>query len=103
MADTSNTHKIVDKTITSANETEQKFTAPFNVVTWRVRNNEAATILRIKADDADSDANSVQVPAASYSEWVPPIAGVMNGHDLSGIRFRSTLAGHAFTVEYIKA
>jgi hypothetical protein len=102
MADTSNTQKIVDKTITLANESEQKFTAPFMVATYRIRNNEAATILRIKCDDADNDANSIQIPAATLTDWVPPVEGAKNGHDLAGLRFRSTLAGHSFTVEYIK-
>lgn len=102
MADTSNVHKFIDKTISVANTAEQKFTSRLQCQFWAVQNQSAADSLFIKTNTDNDTLNAIEVLPGAY-KVIGPILNSPNGYDLSDYRFVSPLtAAHRFTIEYVK-
>lgn len=102
MANTSNIHVFIDKTISVANTAEQKFSSALKCSFWAVFNHSAADILYVKTNTDDDLLNAIPVGPGEY-KIISPFPHAANGYDLSEYRFVSPLtAAHRFTVEYLK-
>lgn len=102
MADTSNVHKFVDKTIAVATTAEQKFSTSLKVAFWAVYNHSASDTLYIKTNTDNDTLNAIPVEPGAY-KIVGHFVNAVNGYDLSDYRFVSALTGaHRFTIEYFK-
>jgi hypothetical protein len=103
VANTSTVHFIIDRTLGAANTLGAVFAEKGACVTFRVRNNDAAAVLYMKTSDANDNTSAVPIPANTWTEWMPVIPSGIQPYDLTHLRFRSSAANAAFTVEYIKA
>lgn len=102
MAETSNVHKFIDKTISVATTAEQKFTERFPVAFWAVYNHSAADTLYVKTNTDNDTLNAIPVEPGQY-KIIGPLMTAANGYDLSDYRFVSAkTAAHRFTIEYVK-
>lgn len=103
MAETSNIHKFIDKTISVANTAEQKFTDRLACAMWAVYNHSGADTLYVKTNDDNDALNAIPVEPGQY-KIIGPLITAANTYDLSNYRFVSALTGaHRFTIEYVKA
>lgn len=103
MAETSNVHKFVDKTIAVAITAEQAFTSALKCAFWAVFNHSGVDTLYVKTNDDNDTNNAVPVAPGEY-KIIGPIMTAANGYDLSDYRFVSAkTAAHRYTVEYVKA
>ena len=102
MANTSASHIITDFTITAGTTAEQKFATRTPCAWFVIRNNEAGTVLSYKTSDANSFADAIDIAAGASKEF-PVLMNSANGYNLAEYRFLSTLVGHSFTIEYVKA
>lgn len=100
MADTSNVHKFIDKTIAVANTAEQKFATRTPCAWWAVFNHSAVDTLYVKTNTDNDALNAIPVDPGAY-KIIGLVGPPANGYDLSDYRFVSALtAAHRFTVEY---